>query len=78
MQLAALRSSEEANREWEKLRKAHPELLGNLGVNVVRADLGERGTFYRIQAGPVADEANAKDLCRKLVDKKVGCLVVRP
>jgi cell division septation protein DedD len=78
IQLAALRTNEDATREWEKLRRAHEELLGPLTLNVVRADLGDRGIFYRIQAGPLADESAAKALCQKLAAKKVGCLVVRP
>ncbi|HEX2114267.1 MAG TPA: SPOR domain-containing protein [Alphaproteobacteria bacterium] len=78
IQLAALRTSEDATREWEKLRRAHMDVLGPLTLNVVRADLGDRGTFYRIQAGPVADEQAAKELCRRLAEKKVGCIVVRP
>jgi cell division septation protein DedD len=78
IQLAALRTSEDATREWDKLRRAHMDLLGSLALNVVRADLGDRGTFYRIQAGPLADEQAAKELCRRLAEKKVGCLVVRP
>jgi cell division septation protein DedD len=78
IQLAALRTSEDAAREWDKLRRAHMDLLGPLTLNVVRADLGDRGTFYRIQAGPLSDEQAAKELCRRLVEKKVGCLVVRP
>ena len=78
IQLAALRTSEDATREWDKLRKAHTELLGPLTLDVVRADLGDRGTFYRIQAGPLADERAARELCHKLAEKKVGCLVVRP
>jgi cell division septation protein DedD len=78
VQLAALRTNEDAGREWEKMKRAHPDLLGALALNVVRADLGDRGTFYRIQAGPLADESTAKDLCRRLSEKKVGCLVVRP
>jgi cell division septation protein DedD len=78
IQLAALRTSEDATREWDKMRRAHMDLLGSLTLNVVRADLGDRGTFYRIQAGPLADEQAAKDLCRRLAEKKVGCLVVRP
>ena len=78
IQLAALRTSEDATREWEKLRRTHMDVLGPLTLNVVRADLGDRGTFYRIQAGPVADEQAAKELCRRLAEKKVGCLVVRP
>lgn len=78
VQLAAVRSNEDAGREWEKMRRAHPDLLGPLALNVVRADLGDRGTFYRIQAGPFSDEASAKELCRRLSEKKMGCLVVRP
>jgi cell division septation protein DedD len=78
IQLAALRTNDDASREWDKLRRAHPDLLGSLSLNVVRADLGDRGTFYRIQAGPLADENAAKEVCRRLAEKKVGCLVVRP
>jgi hypothetical protein len=78
VQLAALRTQEDAQREWEKLRRAHPDLLGPLTLNVVRADLAGRGTFYRIQAGPLGDDGAAKELCRRLAEKKVGCLVVRP
>lgn len=78
VQLAALRTPEDAGREWDRLRRAHPDLLGSLTLNVVRADLGGRGTFYRIQAGPIGDDNAAKELCRRLAEKKVGCLVVRP
>lgn len=78
VQLAALRTAEEANKEWERLRRAQPEILGKLSGSIVRADLGAKGVFYRIQAGPVGDEAGARDLCRRLSEKKVGCIVVRP
>jgi hypothetical protein len=78
IQLAAVRTNESAGREWEKMRRAHPDLLGPLSLNVVRADLGDRGTFYRIQAGPLPNESAAKELCRRLSEKKMGCLVVRP
>jgi cell division septation protein DedD len=78
IQLAALRTSEDATREWEKMRRAHMDVLGPLTLSVVRADLGDRGTFYRIQAGPVSDESAARDLCRRLAEKKLGCIVVRP
>ena len=37
VQLAALRTNEDASREWEKLRRAHPDLLGPL-----RAERGAR------------------------------------
>ncbi|HEX6979373.1 MAG TPA: SPOR domain-containing protein [Alphaproteobacteria bacterium] len=78
VQLAALRSADEARQAWSRLQRMHPDLLGKLSSDVVRADLGAKGTFYRLQAGPLSDEAAARDLCRRLSEKKVGCLVVRP
>ena len=57
---------------------ATPNFLGNLSLNVVRADLGPKGIFYRLRAGPLADKATARALCQVLAKKKVGCLVIPP
>jgi cell division septation protein DedD len=78
VQLASLKTQDDANRALEQLRRTNSDLLGKLPLSVVRADLGARGTFYRVQAGPVGDEASARELCRRLGEKKVGCIVVRP
>ena len=78
IQLAAVRSEDAAVNEWKRISKKHPELMGRLSLMTQRADLGAQGIFYRIQAGPLADEAAAKKLCADLAAKKVGCLVVRP
>ncbi|MFN4282759.1 MAG: SPOR domain-containing protein [Alphaproteobacteria bacterium] len=74
VQLGAVRSADAAQKEWARLQNAHKDLLGGLSMNVVTADLGERGIYYRIQAGPAADAA---DLCAKLKARNVGCIVVR-
>lgn len=78
VQVASMRTAEDAARAADQLKRSHPDLLGKLAINVVRADLGSRGTFYRVQAGPLADEGDAKNLCQKLSAKKVGCIIVRP
>ncbi len=78
IQLAAVRQQDAAKREWQRLSKKHANLLGSLSLNVVRADLGKKGIFYRLRAGPLADLASAKTLCQALVKQKVGCLVIRP
>ncbi len=78
IQLAALRSGDRAREHWQKLRKAHGDLLGELTLNVVTADLGERGTFYRLRAGRFPDRAAAERICAQLAARKVGCLVVKP
>ena len=73
-----MRKQEAAKSEWQRLSKKHNSLLGQLSLNVVRADLGNKGIFYRLRAGPIADLTAAKTLCQALVKQKVGCLVVRP
>ena len=79
VQVAAVRSLERAQGEWERLRRKNSALLGNLTLSVTKADLGpKKGVFYRLRAGPLADEAAARALCAKLAEHKMGCLVVRP
>jgi cell division septation protein DedD len=78
VQLAAVRSVERATIEWSRLRRKHPDLLKGLSLVVTKADLGpEKGTFYRLRAGPIAKETEAKTLCTRLSRRKIGCLVVR-
>ncbi len=77
IQLASLNSDKGAKTEWQRLQGRHQELLQNLQLNVQRADL-DRGTFYRIQAGPLADRAAAQRLCASLKQRQQDCLVVSP
>jgi cell division protein FtsN len=78
LQLGAVRSEDAAKQEWQRLQKAQPDLLGKLSVNFVRADLGEKGVFYRIQAGPIGDAAEATQSCAALKSRNVGCILVKP
>lgn len=77
VQLGAVRSQDAAQKEWARIQKANNDLLGKLGLAVSQANLGDRGTFYRIQAGPVGDQAAASDLCAKLKARNVSCIIVR-
>lgn len=79
VQLAAVRSREQAQSEWERLSKAHFELLGGLELFVTKVDFGaNKGIFYRLRAGPLGDEDAARELCAKLSVKNLGCLIVYP
>ncbi len=79
IQLAALRTEESAQSEWKRLKKRFPDVLGDLNLNVVRADLGEdKGIYYRLRAGPLASKESAKLACDKLSKLNQGCLVIRP
>lgn len=79
VQLLASRSQSGAEAEWRKIRNQNKDLLGSLALNLTRVDLGKnKGVYYRVRVGPLADEAAAKTLCARLKQRKQGCLVVRP
>jgi len=80
IQLAAIKSKNKgpAVKEAERLTRAFKPVLGKFTVKPVRADLGKRGIFYRLQAGPLAEYSNAELLCRKLAALKQACIVIGP
>ena len=39
----------------EQLKRQNGDLVGALGYVAARVDLGDRGVFYRIEAGPMGD-----------------------
>ena len=79
VQLAASRSEPAVKSEWDRLRRRHIDLLGDLRLQVTRIDLGAtKGVFYRLRVGPLSTETAAKALCERLKQRKLGCLVVRP
>jgi hypothetical protein len=77
VQLGALRSQADAEGEWKKLQKANTDLLSGLSPEVIRADLGEKGVFWRLRAGPFSDPEVAKTLCAAMEARKNRCAVVK-
>jgi cell division septation protein DedD len=78
LQLGSVRTAEAAKHEWDRLKDEQGDLLGALGFTAARADLGDRGIYYRIQAGPIADSAAAERDCSELKRRGVGCILVKP
>ena len=78
VQLAAYRSEAAARSAWSMLQDRHAAALGSLSIRVARADLGDRGVFYRLQAGGLADRDAAAAVCAQLKARDQGCLVVGP
>ncbi len=77
LQLTAVRSAAAAEREWQRLRRAHGDLLGQLTSSIEQADLGSKGVFYRLRVGPIPDMEAARKLCDALTQRKEACLIVR-
>jgi cell division septation protein DedD len=76
LQIASLRSPEAAQSEWERIKRQNGDLLGAFNLTVVRHD-DQRGTFYRVQVGPVVDTAQAERICAELKRRNIGCNLVR-
>ncbi len=77
VQLASVKSDAGARQEWLRLQRVHPTLFDDMALVVQRADLGDRGIFYRIRIGPFPNRATAQDICAQIKAAKLGCLVVR-
>ena len=78
VQLAAVRNKLAAQNEWKRLKMRHSEILGKLVSNIIRADLGTKGIYFRLRAGPLIDKGSATQLCGALRKVNVNCLVIRP
>jgi hypothetical protein len=73
LQLASLRTPEAAKEEWSRLKREHPELLGRLTAVAVKADLGDKGVWYRVQTQSFDNTAAAERLCADLKKQNIGC-----
>jgi len=78
LQLGAFRSKEAALQGWRVLQKKHGVLLNLLTSDVQAVDLGDKGTFFRLRAGPFDSRAAALKRCAALKAQKGDCLVVKP
>jgi SPOR domain len=74
IQLASVRSEDAARQEWDRIRRANPDVLGSMSAAPVRADMGEKGVFYRVETAPIAD---AERVCGELKRRNIGCIIAR-
>jgi hypothetical protein len=75
LQLSAVRSADAVAGEWARLKRRYPELAG-LTSSTSKVEVPDKGTFYRVEAGPL-DEAAAKSTCTRLRGQGLGCIVVK-
>jgi len=71
--LASYKDPKNADRGWAQLTKSYADLLGPLSPVVKRVDLGSKGIYHRLHAGPLPDTARAEALCKALKQRGVYC-----
>lgn len=77
IQVASERSEDTAKATWARLQRSHSDVLGSLRMQAARANLGDKGIWYRVQAGPL-EEKQAKETCARLKTRNVGCVMLPP
>ncbi len=77
LQLASLSNETQAQATQQQLWQRHDAVLGTIDYRLVEADLGDKGQFVRVMAGPIAGLDDAKALCARLREAGQGCFVRR-
>jgi hypothetical protein len=76
IQLVSMPSEAAAWDAWKRLSGKYSGQLTGLTPLVESADLGTKGTFYRVQTGPFATVAAAQERCTAMKAAGLDCLVV--
>lgn len=77
IQLASVGSEKVAAREWTRLQKRFPDILGARELVIEKKELAGRGTFYRVQSGSFESLREARSICNALKAKKQACLPIK-
>jgi hypothetical protein len=77
VQVSAQKTEAEVLSSYQSLQAKFPGLLGNRAAHIRRADLGNKGVYYRAQIGPFATSEEANAFCSSLKDAGGQCIVQR-
>ncbi len=75
-QIAALQSEAGVDQAWQRISSRAPQLFAGAHLDVERADLGQRGVYFRVRAGYFADRDNARRFCDRVTQMGQDCIVV--
>jgi cell division protein FtsN len=77
LQIGAYKSQSDADAAWKTFRGKHAALLSGFGPNVQKADLGDKGVWYRLRVGSFADKGAATALCDRLKAEGAACFTAK-
>ncbi len=75
VQLGAFPSPGEVRGRWANIRARHPDLLGQLGLQVLPVQTSDGRQLFRMRIGPLRDTVRAAQLCQALAGRGVDCFV---
>ncbi len=77
LHLSSVKSRHDTAREWARLSTINGELLSDMRLHVRKVNIENRGTFYRVLAGSLANRLKAENLCSRIRVKNQYCLAIR-
>jgi cell division protein FtsN len=75
LQIGAYKSQAEADVAWNTYKAKHATLLAGYSPNVAQADLGDKGTWYRLRIAGFSSKDVASALCDRLKADGGGCFL---
>jgi cell division septation protein DedD len=75
VQVSSQRTEAEAQSAFKSLQAKFPGQLGNRQPIIHRADLGDKGTYYRAMVGPFGSSEAASAMCSNLKAAGGSCIV---
>lgn len=77
VQVSSQRSEGDAQASFRALQGKYPSVLGSRTPLIKRADLGDKGVYYRAMVGPFGNSEEAAQLCSSLKTAGGNCVVQR-
>jgi hypothetical protein len=77
VQLGAYKSQGEAESNWARIAHKFSDDMADKQHYIVRADLGGKGVFYRLQLAPFPSSGDAEQFCLDFVSAGQGCIVAQ-
>ncbi len=77
LQIGAYKSQSDADDAWKTYQAKHAALLSGFGESVQKADLGDKGTWYRLRVGSFTDKSAAAGLCDRLKAEGGACFLAK-
>jgi hypothetical protein len=75
VQVSAQKTEGEAQSSYRALQQKYPGVLGGREATIRRADLGDKGIYYRAQIGGFASAGEATNFCDSLKASGGQCIV---
>ena len=77
VQVSSQRSEADAQASYRAMQSKFPNVLGTRSASIRRADLGDKGIYYRAMVGPFGGQDEAGELCNSLKSAGGSCVVQR-